>query len=139
MKIIITGEIDTTVRHDFQIIRKEILDKIKQLESKEYGLNKISIIPIIVDMTPELENAGFFKERKLVRKKDSIADIRLRIDFKKFKDGDKNVKKMLIIKNIIESIHIIGMKMKQEFDSEDFETDILNLLNITSEELDLIN
>ncbi|MHC1686049.1 MAG: Imm44 family immunity protein [Clostridiaceae bacterium] len=139
MKIIITAEIDTVVRKEFQIIRKEILDKIKQLEDIEYGLDKISIIPIIVELTPELEEAGFFKERKLVRKKSRMADIRLRIDFNTFKNSDNAAQKMLIIKNIIESVRIIGAKMKGEFDAIKFETDILNALGITSEELGLIN
>lgn len=135
MKIIITAEIDSQVRNDFQTIRKEILEKIKPLEDKEYGLDKISIIPIIADITPELDEAGFFKERKLIKKKEKLADIRLRIDFKKFKDGDMKTKKNLIIRNIIESIQVIGLKMKNEFNAEMFERDILSFLEVDYKEI----
>ncbi|WP_259473537.1 Imm44 family immunity protein [Clostridium estertheticum] len=137
MKINITAEIDSEVRNDFQIIRKEILEKIKLLEDNEYGLNKISIIPIIVDITPELESAGFFRERKLIKKKEKIADIRLRIDFIKFKDGDKQVKRIMIIENIMEAVHVIGEKMKKEFNAKTLEADLLNILEVNREELNL--
>lgn len=135
MKIIITAEIDSQVRNDFQTIRKEILEKIRPLEDKEYGLDKISIIPIIANITPELEEAGFFKERKLIKKKEKLADIRLRIDFNKFKDGDMKTKKNLIIRNIIESIQVIGAKMKKEFNAEMFERDILSFLEVDYKEI----
>lgn len=116
---------------------KIIEGKIKTLEKNNYGgkINDLSIIPIIVELSPELEEQGFFKERKQVRKKQGEVDYRLRISYRKFEDADDNKKTLLILKNVIESIRDVGKRL-ENFDSIQFEKDILKLFSICENDIE---
>ncbi|MHC4926792.1 MAG: Imm44 family immunity protein, partial [Planctomycetota bacterium] len=81
-------------------IRNEIEEKIKKyIENKDYGneVSELSIIPIIVKFNKQMEEEGWFKERKLFKRKSKDADVRLRIDYDRLVNGNNNVKKMLLI------------------------------------------
>ncbi|MGW8449465.1 Imm44 family immunity protein, partial [Bacillus wiedmannii] len=93
-------------------------------------VEKISIIPIVVKITPEYEAAGFFKERKLFKKKSKVADFRLRIDYETFSTANYSARKILILKNIIQSIRILGEKAKSDFNAIKLEQDILQVFDI---------
>lgn len=111
MRIFISGEVDKQAASFFREVRKEISDNIKILESKNYGSNveRLGIIPIITQMTPGIESAGFFEERKLYKKKE--ADIRIKIDYEKFVNSNFQTRKFLMLKNIIESIRWLNNKV----------------------------
>lgn len=140
MEIFLSGEIDIEVDGAFSEISKEIETKLGSLKDKNYGseLQSIGIIPIIVNLSPEYEEAGFFKERMLFKRKQKDADYRLRINFEKFVSGDHNTKRLLLIKNIIDSIRSLGIKAKKDFDAITLEKDILNLLDIDAETINKI-
>jgi hypothetical protein len=82
-----------------------------------------------------LFEAGFFKERKLIKRKTREADIRLRTDFDKFYTADYTKKRLLFVDNIIRSIRVIGEKSKSDFNSEKLIADILKVFNINEEDL----
>ncbi|APC40320.1 Imm44 family immunity protein [Clostridium estertheticum] len=140
MNIYITGELDKQNSKEFLAIRKEIINKIEALKNNYYGIaiEKISIISILANLTPELEQAGFFKERKLIKKKQKSADIRLRIDFNKFNNSDSSLKRLLVIKNIIESIRVVGSRVKEEFNAQKLEEDILIALDVKIDDINMI-
>lgn len=138
MKFFLSGEIDIKISDTFRRIRKEIEGKLKELENISYGseVEDIGIIPIIVDITPELEEAGFFKEIKRFNKKNKEADVRLRMNFNKFSNSDIKIQKLLMIKNVIESIRVLSEKAIKDFEANRLEEDILNLFCIKKEEID---
>lgn len=140
MDFFISSEVEADVDSDFQEIRKEIEPLLKKLNKNDYGkaINEIGIIPIVVKLIPEYEEAGFFKERVLYNKKNKDADIRLRINHAKFKESDKKIKKLLIIKNIITSIKRLDEKIKEGFDGEKLEKDVMEVLNIDEAHLNKV-
>lgn len=103
MEIFLSGETDMEVAEQFREIRNEFEAKLESLKDKNYGseLQSIGITPIVVNLSPEYEESGFFKERKLFKKKEKDAGYRLRINFEKFVSGDYNIKRLLLAKNII--------------------------------------
>jgi hypothetical protein len=121
-----SGETDGQISNEYRIVRNEIELKLKQLESNDYGSEfvDIGIIPIIIDPKRGLFEAGFFKERKLVKRKTKEADIRLRTDFDKFYAADNNNKRLLLVDNVIRAIRVIGEKSKVDFNSEKLISDI---------------
>ena len=60
-------------------------------------------------------------------KKNKDADIRMRIDYHDFLNGDLQKKKELLLENIIESVRALGQKVKKDFDSTKLERDIIEL------------
>lgn len=129
LKFFMSGEVDAIIADEFRELRKEIEQKLKYLEEKHYGggLKEISIIPIVVNLTPELEEAGFFKERVLYSRKNKDADVRLRIDFDEFQKADIEKRKLLLIKNVLQSVCVLGAKVKKDFAFSTLEKDIKEL------------
>ena len=134
MNFFISGEVNAAVGKDFMNLVREIDKKLLPLKQKNYGeaVEKIDIIPIVVLITPEYEH--FYKERKLFSKKNKDADIRLRIDYEKFLNGDIETRRILILKNIIDSIRIVGMKAKKDFDAITLEKDVLEIFDLSPKE-----
>jgi hypothetical protein len=132
MRIFISAEKDGKLSDKFRVIRNEIDSKILPLERNDYGseFKSIGIIPIIIDPRRGLFEHGFFKERKLVKRKAREADIRLRTDFDKFQNGDYQTKRLPLIDNIVRSIRVIGEKSKSDFNSENLISDICKVLDV---------
>lgn len=129
-----SSEVQSDISEAFQVAQKEVELAIKKLEDNNYGdsVEELSIIPIVVDLSPELEEAGFFKERVKFSRKNKETDIRLRIDYDTFCKADKETQKKLIIKNMIDSIRMLQLKVKKGFDGTALEADILKLFNLNN-------
>ncbi|TDL92412.1 dihydrolipoamide succinyltransferase [Vibrio vulnificus] len=129
MEFFMSGETEIIFSEEFRLLRNEAEQKLKSLENNDYGnaVEDIGIIPIIVNLTPEIIEGGFFKERVKFSKKNKDADIRMRIDYHDFLNGDLQKKKELLLKNIIESVRALGQKVKKDFDSTKLERDIIEL------------
>jgi Immunity protein 44 len=138
MKFFMSAEVQADVSFDFMNISNEIEQGLKSLETNNYGdsVEHISIISICVNLTPEFEEAGFFKERVKYSKKNKDADIRLRMDHTTYKTADMETKKLLILKNVVRSIRALQLKIKKGFDGNSLERDIIKLFQI--EEIDII-
>ncbi len=139
MKIFISGELDKPVCDSFLVIRDKIEDTLKILNNRSYGseILDICIVPIIA--TQSSLDAGFFKERQLLHRRDKSADYRFRINIEKFLNGDDETKRLLIIKVIIVSVRELGRKAKRDFDAMVLEEDILTVLEVSREEVDAID
>lgn len=134
MKFFLSGEIDGTrpldaIDKKFRVSRELVTNKLTPiLESNDYGnaVKELSIIPIIVKQPKEMDDEGWFRERKLFKRKSSSADFRLRIDYDQFCNGDDKARIDLIVKNIINSVQILRSRATKDFDGERLEADILN-------------
>ncbi len=134
MKFFLSGEIDGTrpldaIDKKFRVSRELVTNKLTPiLESNDYGnaVKELSIIPIIVKQPKEMDDDGWFRERKLFKRKRSSADFRLRIDYDQFCNGDDKARIDLIVKNIINSVKILSSRATKDFDGERLEADILN-------------
>ena len=137
MKFYMSGEVDGKVGDIFGKLVNEIKPKLKTLEDRDYGgeVDDLGIIPVIIDPRMGLLEKGFFKERRLFKRKAKEADFRLWIDFDKFYNADYEKKKLLILDNIIRSIKILGEKAKKDFDEEKLINDIYNLFDIDENKL----
>ncbi|HFK1533770.1 TPA: Imm44 family immunity protein [Bacillus cereus] len=132
MRFFLSGELEGDIAEEFINIISEIGSELEGLNSNDYGseVEEIAIIPIVAKITPEYEDAGFFKERKLFKRKSKEADFRLRIDYETFLSADYATRKILIIRNIFQSIRILGEKAKFDFNAIKLEQDILQIFDI---------
>lgn len=132
MRFFLSGELEGEIAEGFINIISEIGSDLEKLNSNNYGseVEEIAIIPIVVNITPEYEAAGFFKERKLFKKKSKVADFRLRIDYETFLSADYATRKILIIENIIQSIRLLGEKATSDFNAIKLEQDILQVFDM---------
>jgi len=138
MKFFMSGELDHSVSRVFIDIANDIGNKLNSvLKDRDYGRDviKIGIIPVVV--TQEFWDEGF-KERRLWQRKDQSADYRLRINLEKFLNSDDEMRRLLIIKNIIVSIRDLGRKAKKGFDAQLLENDVLSILGIAKKDIDKI-
>lgn len=135
--IFMSGEVHCTISEDFRRIRNELTNLLKPLEQKDYGTEivDIGIIPII--LPPEFEETGSLKERKLIKWKTYEADYRLRIDYFTFLNSDDKVKRLLLIKNIIDCIRSIGKKAKKDFYGLKLENDVLELFGVSKDDIEI--
>lgn len=62
-----SGELEGDIAEEFINIISEIGSELEGLNSNDYGseVEEIAIIPIVAKITPEYEDAGFFKESSL--------------------------------------------------------------------------
>ncbi|HDR4866758.1 TPA: dihydrolipoamide succinyltransferase [Bacillus cereus] len=132
MRFFLSGELEGDIAEEFINIISEIGSDLEKLNSNNYGseVEEIAIIPIVVNITPEYEDAGFHKERKLFKRKSKEADFRLRIDYEAFLSADYATRKILIIGNIVQSIRLLGEKATSDFNAIKLEQDILQVFNI---------
>ncbi|HEY6019510.1 MAG TPA: Imm44 family immunity protein [Candidatus Paceibacterota bacterium] len=125
MHFFISGEIDSEIGELFTPIMKEIeLILNTNLYNKSYSaeIDEISLIPIILG--PRFPD---HKERRLLKRKAKGADYRLHVDFNSFLNGSEQDRKILLIKNLLEAIADIKLKLKNSFDADSFKNDILLL------------
>ncbi|WP_271271016.1 Imm44 family immunity protein [Aliamphritea hakodatensis] len=137
MKFFLSGEIDASHPHDlidkkFQTASAFVTEKLTPvLEATDYGSEvlELNIIPIIMKLPPSMENAGWFKERKLFQRKQKSTDFRLRIDYDAFCNGDDKLRVRLIFDNIIQSVRILKSRTSKHFQGAQLEKDITECFN----------
>ena len=96
MRFFLSGELEGDIAEEFINIISEIGSELEGLNSNDYGseVEEMAIIPIVAKITPEYEDAGFFKERKLFKRKSKEADFRLRMTTKHFLSADYATRKI---------------------------------------------
>jgi len=99
-----------------------------------YGteFNNISIITTILGEGLQ----GMWEERRLIRRKEKWADIRLEIDYDKFVAADEHTQKLLYVKNIVDSIMAVEERKKGDFEGLKLIEDILLAVNVTKEQIE---
>lgn len=101
----------------------------------------IENVCIVVNCHPD-ENLirGWGKPRKYINYQKRYADIRLPIPYVEFISADYDHQYLMVLKNIVESIRVIGNKCKKSkkatFDSEELVKVILLKMEISEESLD---
>lgn len=119
--------------------RKKISEILEQkLHDRNYGdaIDWIFLAPMILQ-----KDVPFFerrKERKLIKHKKRLADLRLRIDYLKFVSTDDKTREKLLLKNVIDAVRIIQNRLKKNFDGEELEKDILSLWNLKYSDLECL-
>ena len=101
----------------------------KNIDIRQYtaALDTVGITPIIA---PEEElKLGKYKEVKLISLSYRYADISLHIDYLDYLCANCNERKRIIIRNILDSLLFVKKRLKNEFDYERIENDILTLVN----------
>lgn len=94
-------------------------------------IDTIGIVPIVAPK--ELTVKGQWEEELRYDLKFRLAYISKQIEFGKYKNSDIEVRKKLIIKNVLDSVRSIQLKGK--FDYEQFEKDLLDFLNLDRDEI----
>lgn len=118
----------------------EVESTIKEfVKERSYGpgIEDLAVIPIIIRFDEDLKETEWFKERKYISRKNKSADFRLRIDYERFLSGTDQTRRLLLIRNVIDSIRLINKRMPKEFIGEILEADILNLFKLTKTEIDV--
>ncbi len=124
-----------------------IKDICQKIDMDEYEISPysqgIDSVGIMVNCHPN-ENlaAGWGKPRTYISYKNRYADIRLPIPYVEFINADQETQYLMVVKNIVSSIEMIGDKCRKskrvEFDSDAFIQDLLKKLQIGSESLNNI-
>lgn len=103
------------------------------MKDKKYSekIDTVGIVPIVAPK--ELTDKGQWGEELRIDMKFKLAFISKQIEFDKYKDSDIDVRKKLIINNILNSVKSIQRKGK--FNYEQFEKDLLGFLNLEEDNI----
>ncbi|MCL2821580.1 MAG: Imm44 family immunity protein [Firmicutes bacterium] len=151
MYIFLTGEVSFEIGVPFGKTLRDISEKLKAFSLVEDGglllpsddtygteFKNITIVTTILGesrMFPGENTKGMWKERRLIRRKEKCADIRLEIDYDKFVDSDKDTQMLLHIKNIVDSIMAVEERKKSDFKGQQLIDDILLALGVSKDQL----
>lgn len=124
-----------------------INDICQKIDMDNYAISQysqgIDNVGIAVNCHPD-ENlvAGWGKPRKYISYKNRYADIRLPLPYVEYINADRDMQYLMVVKNIVESIRVIGDKTRKskraEFDSDALIQDILEKLDISPESIENI-
>lgn len=128
MNIFLGAELEGAADSRWFALQKEFKEKLLPLQNNNYGDELIHIGIISIIMREEFFVDGAYKERKYISRKNKEADIRLRIDYKKFVKSSNETRRQIYIEHIIESIRIAGNKAGKSFDTERLVNDVIELL-----------
>jgi len=123
MKFWFSGEIDARVGETYRAIRLEMETRLNaDLGQRNYGpaVVELAIIPMLLG--PEFSEGR--PERRLVKRKEKVADYRLSIDFAAWQVGSELDRKRLLLENVLESIRDIGRKLPGGFEAALLQQDI---------------
>jgi len=123
MKFWFSGEVDSRAANTFRTIRKELEARLNaELADRDYGsaIEKFAIIPMLLG--PEFAEGR--PERRLVKRKERVADYRLSIDFDAWQAGSDLDRTLLLVENVLKSIRDIGRKLPGSFRAVELEEDI---------------
>lgn len=98
-------------------------------KDKSYSevINIIGIIPIIAPK--ELLKNGKYKEVKYCSVAYGFADVNLSMDYERYVGADMNEKKVLIVRNVVDSVKAIKAKGKIDFNR--FKEDMIHFCEIS--------
>ena len=141
VEIIYTAETFQSASTLFDSLFLEFRDALNKVQKNNYGKEFISILICPIIMPSDMQ--ADYKERKFISRKKHEADIRLHVDYYKFVQGKLDInrfdylkqRRLLLTKNIVDSIMVIEKRKKDDFQGERLIEDILEALNVSREEL----
>ncbi|HEX6814618.1 MAG TPA: Imm44 family immunity protein [Gemmatimonadaceae bacterium] len=106
------------------------------LRDREYGpaLDHIGIIPMCI--RPEWQRDR--PERRLFQRKQRAADYRTIVDFEKFLNGTNEVRRKLLVKNIVLVVEDLHRKARGKFAGDRLVADILAICELIRTDIDAI-
>lgn len=129
MDIFLSAEIEGSATSKWFKLQKEFSETLKKLNGNNYGASLTSIAIISIIMREEFFEDGAYKERKYYNKRKKEADIRLRINYKKFIIAKEDERRKIYIDHILESIRVAGEKAGPDFHLDELLSDVDCLLN----------
>ena len=144
MEIIYTAETFQSASTLFDYSFQEFRNALNKMQENDYGKEFISILICPIIMPSDMQTD--YKERKLISRKKHEADIRLHVDYYKFVQGKLDInrfdylkqRRLLLTKNIVDSIMVIENRKKEDFQGKRLIDDILNVLKISKDELNVL-
>ena len=111
MKVWIGGELEKDIHENYRIIRNKIEKSLnaylEEIGYKNKDLDSLDVITILRD-------DEYFNEIKKYRPKKRDTDIRLKIDYDSFKNGDENKRKKLIYEMLLRAMNFLKEEKKLE-------------------------
>ena len=126
MKIFLGAELEGKADSCWFPLQLEFDKRLEKLKECNYGdeLNDIGIISIIFIESPK----EGFPERRLFQRKQKSADIRLRIDYKKFTTAKPEVRRQMYVQHILDSIDTLRHKVSKDYKFDEVYNDVKNIL-----------
>lgn len=137
MQFFISGELDGTIADAWREVRGPLESLLNEaLRGREYGpaLNHIGIIPMC--LRPELQRDR--PERRLFQRKQRDADYRTKVDFEKFLNGSIEVRRKLLLKNIVLAVEDLQRKARGQFAGDRLVADILAICEFSRTDIDTV-
>lgn len=108
---------------------KQVEKKLKVLNGKNYGeeLKEITIISICLPKSYYQD--GDFQERRLFKRKERYADIRLRLCYEDLKKSNDENKYNMYVEHILLSLETLRKKVSKDFKLDELITDVYMILN----------
>ncbi|GAA3962068.1 Imm44 family immunity protein [Allohahella marinimesophila] len=130
MRFFISGELDSEIAEVFRAIRQQVEKQLNEhLAGQMYGsaIEKIALAPII--RGPRFSPAS---ERRLVQHKSKTADYRLVIEYDRFLNGSEQVRRQLLVENLLLAVDDLGRKLGNKFEGQRLAQDISTLFRLPS-------
>lgn len=137
MQFFISGELDTMVADAWSEVRGPLEASLNEaLRDREYGpaLDHIGIIPMC--LRPEWQRNR--PERRLFQRKQRNADYRTTVDFEKILNGSHDIRRKLLVKNIILAVEDLQRKARGKFAGDRLVADILAICELSRADIDSV-
>ena len=134
MKFFFSGEIDVLVADHWRRVAYPMEKQLNEaLGERDYGpaLKEIGLIPMI--FRPEWR--GMYRERRLFRRKEAVADYRTWIEFDDYMKADDPKRERLVARNLLDAIRDLSRKAGKAFRADDLCDDVLKTLNLTLDDV----
>lgn len=118
---------------------RSIKSRIANINLRDYTDTLDDMGIIINCFTEKLMKQGLGKPRKYISYKNRTADIRLPIEYDYLLSSDRDTQRLIIVKNITESVNTVKVRLdkkKLRFDSKLLIADLLHCLDINFDELE---
>lgn len=112
----------------WRLLAQEFQKKLDCLADKTYGEELVDIGIISIIMPEEFFEDNGYPERKLFKRKTKEADIRLRINYKKFICSSPDQRRQMYIDHIIQSLETLRHKVSKDYKFDDLINDVTELI-----------
>src|SRR5947208_2102923 len=116
MQFFFSGEVDARVGDAWRAVARPLESRLNAaLGQRDYGpaVREFALIPMIV--RPEWQT-GFYRERRLWKRREAVADYRTWIDFDRFLAADAQDRERLLVANLLAAVRDVQRKAGQGLD-----------------------
>jgi immunity protein 44 of polymorphic toxin system len=134
MELFFSAEVDAQVGDAWNRVAKPLETQLNAtIQSRDYGpaVTSIALIPMIL----RAEWVAGHRERRLWKRAEASADYRLWVPFEAFRDGTDQLRRLLLIQCLLETIQDLQRKAGARFDGGSLSEDVLRAADVTNAEL----